>query len=176
MNRQTLRTLWRVDQAIVEAYYARALQGDIQRTEDHLPCLLEILDVICGNDGEVYAHQLKNVLRVAEGGGPLNKRIVSQEVVEEMVGRIHACALDSNWSSHGAADFLFMSSSGQQLAQQVPRCLIYLHHRQRRRSWSHTHGHPHRTPLRISGTVAHLACRASAWPYGTVVLVFRLVL
>ena len=79
----------------MESYYARALQGDlpsssISGTEDHLPRLFEVLDIICGDDGETYALQLKNVLRAAEGDGPLNKRPVLQEAVEEILTRIHA--------------------------------------------------------------------------------------
>ncbi|TBU35735.1 ARM repeat-containing protein [Dichomitus squalens] len=102
IRKQTLRTLWRVDQNIVESYYARALQGDlpsssVHGTEDHLPRLLEIVDIICGDDGEAYAIQLKNVLNAAEGDGPLNKRPVLQEAVEEMLARIHTA--DSIWRS-----------------------------------------------------------------------------
>ena len=91
---ETVRTLWRVDQSIVEAYYARALQGDLpssssQGTEDALPRLLEILDVICGDNAEAYAQQVKFVLKAVEGEGPLNRRIVVQEAVEEILNRIH---------------------------------------------------------------------------------------
>ncbi|KAI0707595.1 ARM repeat-containing protein [Earliella scabrosa] len=102
IRKQTLRTLWHVDQGIVESYYARALQGDLpatptQGTDDNLPRLLEILDIICGDNGEAYAHQLRHVLKTAEGDGPLNKRIVLQEAVEEMLVRIHAA--DAGWRS-----------------------------------------------------------------------------
>ncbi len=58
-------------------------------TDDLLPRLLEILDIICGDDGEAYAHQLRNALKAAEGEGPLNRRAVLQEAVEEMLTRIH---------------------------------------------------------------------------------------
>ena len=79
----------------MESYFTRALQGDlpsssIHGTEDNLPRLLEILDIICGEDGETYALQLKNVLRAAEGESPPNKRPVLQEAVEEMLTRIHS--------------------------------------------------------------------------------------
>ena len=89
---QTLRTLWSVDHNVVEAYYARALQGDLtasllQGSEDLASRLLEILDITCGHDGEVYVHQLKNVLKTAEGDGPLKQRPVLEEVVEEMLHR-----------------------------------------------------------------------------------------
>ncbi|KAI0748602.1 ARM repeat-containing protein [Daedaleopsis nitida] len=102
IRKQTLRTLFHVDQAIVESYYARAIQGDLpststQGSDDNLPRLLEILDVLCGDDGEAYAHQLKTVLKHAEGDGPVNRRPVLQEAVEEMLMRIHTA--DSTWRS-----------------------------------------------------------------------------
>ena len=83
-----------VDRSIVEGYYVRTLQGDLpasstRGTEDKLPRLLEILDIMCGDDGEAYAHQLKNALKAAEGDGPLNRRVVLQEAVEEMLSRVH---------------------------------------------------------------------------------------
>ena len=88
-----------VDQSIVEGYYARTLQGDLpassaQGTAGNLPHLLEILDIICEHDGEIYAHQLKNALKAAEGDGPMNRRVVLQEAVEEMLSRIHAGTFD----------------------------------------------------------------------------------
>ncbi|RDX56517.1 ARM repeat-containing protein [Lentinus brumalis] len=113
IRKQTLRTLWRVDQNIVEAYYARALQGElpsssssVHGTDDLLPRLLEILDIICGDDGEAYTHQLRNALKAAEGEGPLNRRAVLQEAVEEMLTRIHGA--DSAWRS-GCIGVLFTS-------------------------------------------------------------------
>ncbi|RPD66372.1 ARM repeat-containing protein [Lentinus tigrinus ALCF2SS1-7] len=110
IRKQTLRTLWIVDQSIVQGYYARALQGDLpvsaHGTDDNLPRLLEILDIMCGDDGEAYAHQLKNALKVAEGDSPLNRRMVLQEAVEEMLTRIHAA--DSTWRS-GCIGVLFTS-------------------------------------------------------------------
>ena len=95
MSRQTLRTLWRVDQTIVESYYARTLQGDLpslssRGSEDNLTRLLEMLDIICGDDGEAYAQQLKTVLRAKEGDDSLSKRTVLPQAVEEMLVHMHA--------------------------------------------------------------------------------------
>ncbi|KAI8989666.1 ARM repeat-containing protein [Trametes punicea] len=109
IRKQTLRTLWRVDQTIVESYYARALQGELpissqQGSDEFLPRLLEILDVIAGDDGEAYAHQLKIVLKAVEGDGPLNKRPVLQEAVGEVLNRMHSG--DSSWRS-GCIGVLF---------------------------------------------------------------------
>ncbi|KAI0362383.1 ARM repeat-containing protein [Trametes cingulata] len=111
IRKQTLRTLWRVDQAIVESYYARALQGELSPissdgSEELLPRLLEILDIVSGDDGEAYAHQLKNVLKAVEGESPLNKRPVLQEAVEEILVRTHSG--DSSWRS-GCLGVLFAS-------------------------------------------------------------------
>lgn len=98
----------------MESYFARALQGDlplssIHGTEDNLPRLLEILDIICGEDGEIYALQLKNVLRAAEGEGPPNKRPVLQEAVEEMLTRIHSGKIHSWDLLRVVLNFLFFS-------------------------------------------------------------------
>ncbi len=71
----------------MESYYARALQG--QLSSEPLPRLLEIADIISGDDGEAYAHQLKSILRAVEGNEPLNKRPVLQDAVEELLIRIH---------------------------------------------------------------------------------------
>ncbi|KAH9901574.1 ARM repeat-containing protein [Cubamyces lactineus] len=100
IRKQTLRVLWRVDSSIVESYYARALQGELPLTselgfDESLSRLLEIVDIICGEDGESYAHQLKNVLKAMEGEGPLNKRPVLQDAVEEALSRMHSG--DSSW-------------------------------------------------------------------------------
>ncbi|OJT09138.1 AP-4 complex subunit epsilon [Trametes pubescens] len=102
IRKQTLRTLWRVDQSIVESYYARALQG--QLSDEPLPRLLEIADIISGDDGEAYAHQLKSILRAIEGNVPLNKRPVLQDAVEELLIRIHTG--DGSWRS-GCIGVLF---------------------------------------------------------------------
>ncbi|KAL7283586.1 hypothetical protein ACG7TL_003021 [Trametes sanguinea] len=98
IRKQTLQTLWRVDPSIVESYYARVLQGELPIPSEHfLPRLFEILDVICGNDGEAYAHQLKNALKSVEGDRPLNKRPVLQDIVEESLTRTHS--RDGSWRS-----------------------------------------------------------------------------
>ncbi|KAI0672983.1 ARM repeat-containing protein [Trametes maxima] len=109
IRKQTLRTLWRVDQAIVESYYARALQGQLPTTleygsEELLPRLLEILDIITDDDGESYAHHFKTILENIEGSEPLNNRPVFQAAVEEMLGRMHTET--SSWRS-GCLGVLF---------------------------------------------------------------------
>ncbi|KAJ8474319.1 hypothetical protein ONZ51_g7305 [Trametes cubensis] len=100
IRKQTLRVLWRVDSSIVESYYARALQGELPLTselgsDESLSRLLEVVEIICGEDGESYAHQLKNVLKAMEGDGPLNKRPVLQDAVGETLSRMHSG--DSTW-------------------------------------------------------------------------------
>ncbi|KAI0780693.1 ARM repeat-containing protein [Trametes elegans] len=111
IRKQTLRTLWNVDQTIVEGYYTRALQGELPIVAAHgfdelVLRLLELLDIMCGDDGEVYAHQLKVVLRSCEGDGPVNKRPVLQEAVEEVLIRMHSRG--SSWRS-GCIGVLFTS-------------------------------------------------------------------
>ncbi|KAI0636737.1 ARM repeat-containing protein [Trametes polyzona] len=102
IRKQTLRTLWRVDQGIVESYYARALQGQLPVASDHdsdelVPRLLEIIDIMTEEDGESYAHQLKNVLKAGEGDGPLSRRPVLQDAMEELLVRMHTG--NSAWRS-----------------------------------------------------------------------------
>ncbi|KAI0333484.1 ARM repeat-containing protein, partial [Cubamyces sp. BRFM 1775] len=109
IRKQTLRVLWRVDSNIVESYYARALQGELPLTselgfDESLSRLLEIVDIICGEDGESYAHQLRSVLKAMEGDGPLNKRPVLQDAVGETLSRMHSG--DSSWRS-GCIGVLF---------------------------------------------------------------------
>ena len=49
-----------------------------------------MLDIICGDDGEAYAQQLKTVLRAEEGDDSLSKRTVLPQAVEEMLVHMHA--------------------------------------------------------------------------------------
>ncbi|KAL1944674.1 hypothetical protein VTO73DRAFT_3104 [Trametes versicolor] len=120
IRKQTLRTLWRVDQTIVESYYARALQG--QLSDEPLPRLLEIADIISGGDGEAYAHQLKSILRAVEGEEPPNKRPVLQDAVEELLIRIHTG--DSSWRS-GCIGVLFTTLVDQD-AEAGPTLMVIL--------------------------------------------------
>ncbi|KAI0819517.1 ARM repeat-containing protein [Trametes gibbosa] len=92
VRKQTLRTLWHVDQTIVESYYARLLQGQLPAehgSEELLTRLLEIVEIATGDDGESYAQQFKKVLQAIEGDSPLNQRPVLQEAVEELLTHIH---------------------------------------------------------------------------------------
>lgn len=97
--------LWRVDSSIVESYYARALQGELPLTsglgsDESLSRLLEVVEIICGEDGESYAHQLKNVLKAMEGDGPLNKRPVLQDAVGETLSRMHSGRLPEQYRTY----------------------------------------------------------------------------
>ncbi|KAH9945906.1 ARM repeat-containing protein [Epithele typhae] len=109
IRKQTMGILLRIDSNIVESYYVRALQGDLSSdpmmgTEHTLPRLFEILDVLCAGNGEAFAEQLKYVLKAAEGDVPINKRVVVQEAVEEMLSRVHAA--NDEWRS-GCLGVLF---------------------------------------------------------------------
>lgn len=79
----------------MESYYAQLLEGQLPVASEHgsdelLPRLLEIADIISGDDGEAYAHQLKSILKAVEGDEPANKCPVLQDAVEELLIRIHA--------------------------------------------------------------------------------------
>ncbi|KAI0929134.1 hypothetical protein AcW1_006156 [Taiwanofungus camphoratus] len=93
IRRKTLRILEGVDHGIVETYYSQLLRGDsasasLQGSEDASKRLLEVTEVICGEDGEMYAQHVKNMLHTVEGAGPLDKRPVLQEAVEEVLRRV----------------------------------------------------------------------------------------
>ncbi|GBE82098.1 hypothetical protein SCP_0404770 [Sparassis crispa] len=99
---KTLCILQRVDRGIVEAYYTQLLRGDsqtriMQDPEEHSRRLLEIIQVICGEDGELYIQHIKSLLPVLEGSTPLNKRRVLQEAVEDVL--VHVRSANANFQS-----------------------------------------------------------------------------
>ncbi|KAI0647300.1 ARM repeat-containing protein [Trametes meyenii] len=127
IRKQTLRTLWRVDEAIVESYYSRTLQRELPMTSEHgsdklLSCLLEILDIITGDDGESYAHHFMNVLERIDGDEPLNRRPVLQGAVENLLERMHTEC--SSWRS-GCIGVLFATVVGQD-RQVSPTLMVVL--------------------------------------------------
>jgi AP-4 complex subunit epsilon-1 len=85
---QTLRLLYRVDREIVAAYCARTLKAlppdlNAKGKNEYVTRLLEIVDVACGEDGEAYASQLKDLLLVADDAS-----LVLDSIVEVVLLRI----------------------------------------------------------------------------------------
>lgn len=44
--------------------------------------IIEVIEVLCEEDGELYTHHLKDMVRSMEGDAPLYKRPILQEVME----------------------------------------------------------------------------------------------
>ena len=90
---QVLRVLDRIDRSIVQGFYAKLLQAD---TSSRLPkdCdensirILEVIDVLSEDNGEVYAHNLKDAIRSLEGDAALDKRPLFQEIIEGALMRL----------------------------------------------------------------------------------------
>jgi AP-4 complex subunit epsilon-1 len=85
---KTLKTLNRVEPGIVSTYYTRAIQNippalTVKGKDEYVARLLEVIDVVCGEDGENYARQLKSLLEVAEDG-----KTVLESLTESVLSRI----------------------------------------------------------------------------------------
>lgn len=90
IRQKTLRILQRIDTAIVEGYYSRILQGDLQlshmhNTDETCKRLLEIIEVISSGDSELYVQHVKNILQAVEGDTAMELRHVLQDTVEELL-------------------------------------------------------------------------------------------
>jgi AP-4 complex subunit epsilon-1 len=71
IDAQTLRILQRVDPNIVESYYSQSLKAippglSLKDRNEYVTRLLEAIEIMSGQDGEVYAKQLKNLFKVVE--------------------------------------------------------------------------------------------------------------
>ncbi len=61
-----------VDSSIVELYFSQRLQGldtSAESYEDEVLALLEVVKILAGEDTEVYARSVKDVLSPAAAGG-----------------------------------------------------------------------------------------------------------
>lgn len=90
IRQKTLRILQRIETAIVEGYYSRILQGDLQlshmhNTDETCKRLLEIIEVISSGDSELYVQHVKNILQAVEGDTAMELRHVLQDTVEELL-------------------------------------------------------------------------------------------
>ncbi|KAF5385880.1 hypothetical protein D9615_002371 [Tricholomella constricta] len=85
IRRTTLRVLNRVDLGIVVAYYSQAIEHipsglSINDVNAYALRLIEIVEIQSGEDGELYAHELKELLVRLEKASP--DRLVLETVVE----------------------------------------------------------------------------------------------
>ena len=71
-DHQTLRLLSNVDTSIVELYFSQRLQGldtSAESYEDEVLALLEVVKILAGEDAELYARSIKDVLSPVGAGG-----------------------------------------------------------------------------------------------------------
>lgn len=86
---KTLSVLARVDTSIVEAYYKQFLQVDRTAASDEEISeasrrLMEIVGVLYAEDGESYAHNLRDIISLISPPSA-DKPQVLQEIVEEVL-------------------------------------------------------------------------------------------
>ena len=85
-DRQTLRLLTNVDSSIVQLYFSQRLQGldtSAESYEDEVLALLEVVKILAGEDAELYAGSIKDVLSPAGAG--VNGAQQSSQVLERAV-------------------------------------------------------------------------------------------
>jgi nitric oxide reductase activation protein len=84
---QTLRILINVDQSIVELYFSQRLEG-LDRSavsyEDEVIALLGVAKIIAGEDAELYARSVRDVISPARARGEHNA-LRSSQVLERAV-------------------------------------------------------------------------------------------
>ena len=84
---QTLRLLTNVDPSIVHLYFSQRLQGldaSVETYEDEVLSLLEVVKILAGDDAELYARSIKDVLSPAGAAG-VNGAQQSSRVLERAV-------------------------------------------------------------------------------------------
>ncbi|KAH9171445.1 ARM repeat-containing protein [Lactarius sanguifluus] len=83
----TLRLLTNVDSSIVQLYFSQRLQGldtSAESYENEVLALLEVVKILAGDDAELYARSIKDVLSLA-GAGEVNGAQQSSQVLERAV-------------------------------------------------------------------------------------------
>ena len=75
-----------VDPSIVELYFSQRLKGldrSAKSYEDEVLALLEVIKILAGEDAELYARSVRDVLSPSAGAGPDAQR--SSQVLERAV-------------------------------------------------------------------------------------------
>ena len=89
---QTLRILTDVDSSIVELYFSQRLEGldrSVESYEDEVLALLQVIEILAGEDAELYARSIRDVLSphaTAEPAGPDVQR--DSQVLERAVENV----------------------------------------------------------------------------------------
>ena len=88
---QTLRILTDVDSSIVELYFSQRLEGldsSVESYEDEVLALLGVIEILAGEDAELYARSIRDVLSphpTAEPAGPDQR---NSQVLERAVENV----------------------------------------------------------------------------------------
>ncbi|KAI0255354.1 armadillo-type protein [Lactifluus subvellereus] len=93
---ETLRILARVDPSIVELYFSQRLQGldrSAESYEDEVLALLEVIKILAGEDAEVYARSIRDVLSPA---GATSSGQRSAQVLERAVENVLSSLRDGD--------------------------------------------------------------------------------
>jgi len=89
---KTLRVLTDVDSSIIELYFSQRLEGldcSVESFEDEVLALLEVIKILAGEDAELYARSIRDVLSprgTAEPAGPDAQR--NSQVLERAVENV----------------------------------------------------------------------------------------
>jgi hypothetical protein len=78
-----------VDPSIVELYFSQRLKGldrSAESYEDEVLALLEVIKILAGEDAELYARSVRDVLSPPAGAGPDAQR--SSQVLERAVENV----------------------------------------------------------------------------------------
>ncbi|KAH9057664.1 ARM repeat-containing protein [Lactarius vividus] len=96
----TLRLLANVDSSIVQLYFSQRLQGldtSAESYENEVLALLEVVKILAGEDAELYARSIKDVLSPA-GAGEVNGAQQSSQVLERAVEIVLSSLRDGDTS------------------------------------------------------------------------------
>ncbi|KIM91944.1 hypothetical protein PILCRDRAFT_108 [Piloderma croceum F 1598] len=90
IREKTLHVLHRVDAGIVGSYFAQAMQGkpsnpSVKDKNRYAIRLLEVVEILCGMNGELYARQLKDIFAVVEQDPTPERQPVLENAVEKVL-------------------------------------------------------------------------------------------
>jgi hypothetical protein len=92
---QTLKILRHVDISILESYYSQAFQSfpptsSLKEKNELTARMLEVLEIQCSGDGELYARQLKGLFGAVDVSPPGETHIL-ETIVEMVLVHIRDC-------------------------------------------------------------------------------------
>ena len=91
-----------VDSSIVQLYFSQRLQGldtSVESYEDEVLSLLEVIKILAGEDAELYARSIKDVLSPAAARG-VNGTRQSSQVLERAVDIVLSSLRDGKTWDH----------------------------------------------------------------------------